>query len=353
MNSSNPALPRESALHISTPRRVRVVMRKRTAAAKQLTTPEKSHSQTLSLKADFSNATNKLIDYKNRSVQNRMLTTGEDCSRRRQRSSVSRSTTVEKPSSFKSVGFHEDSTVTYRKAKHSLGAKDLQAAFYSSEEIEKMMNKNLRLANRSTSSAGSLCSSHRVEGLQGFKECSVNDLSSPVKAHKTQYIKAVLDEQRRQRQGGYSCPEDIRRQARTASRPSRALAVQIGKKDAEQAQLLTSNSKGKPRSTPDARVRSKSICGPSAASLLTAAAVKSPSSVHASAIDRRSRRSNSMRISARTATVVMWIFDIGMWCWFKIDWSAYNGSRAWDKECSRASCIMVEVFTIRCYGTVM
>jgi hypothetical protein len=249
-------------------RKVRVVIRKR-ASTKLQSVDHKI--------LDMSPT--KLIDYKNRLRKSRVQFSAE-CNGAREK----------RPSSNKHVRKQirfDESMNSSLSPNHELTTKVMEDAFYSADDIEKMMRYHHRLAERSLSSASRVRNHDDLRGLEEFMGATA---LAAANSRKLQYLQAVLQEQARQRQEGVSCPDELRKRARAASKTSRTMALQLGQQDAQ----YNDSSSARP-SHQSARVRSKSICGPIAIAPMAVA----PAS------DRRSRRSNSMRVSVRTAPVVM------------------------------------------------
>ena len=274
MPVSEPPLP--SSESPPEPRKVRVLIRKRHASIRQASTSESSSGEDrIDNQQQQQISPSKLVDYKHRAIKTRLE---EQRQRRRQGS--------KRPKPKKQIRFDETRNVQHA-ASHSLTDQVIQDSFYTKADIDKMVRFHHRLASRSMTSSSNIRSHDDLRGLEDYMGANALATSNQ---RKLQYTHAVLNEQERQRQDGYYCAEDIRKQARLASKTSRAIALQLGQKDAQQ----TTKSNSRP-SHQAARVRSKSICGPSGPLAATAA----------SSGDARSRRSNSMRVNLRTAAVVM------------------------------------------------
>jgi hypothetical protein len=255
-------------------KRVRVIIRKRNSSRQIQPLQLSSHDKRIDV------ISSKLVNYTNRAVKSCQAAEIAKESHSKNHQSCSRHKQIRLDLSPK-IGFSSS---------YELDNEIITDLFYTAKEIERMTRYHHKLATR-------VSSSNQDDDLRGLEDLIGVNGQITSNQRKVSYLHAVLDEQARQRNEGYLAPDELRKKARMASKSSRTIALQLGQKDAMQQtmQYDTVSPAARPRFH-----RSKSICGPkNGLASIVAAATVTPS-------DRRSlRRSKSMRLNARTATVVM------------------------------------------------
>ncbi|GKY97112.1 hypothetical protein MPSEU_000669600 [Mayamaea pseudoterrestris] len=286
---------------------VRVVIRKRQASVKL----QQEKQQQVSCDDDddepvestsSSLPSSKLVNYKTRSISERHST--ED--RRERRSKICCIHSQQNAPATKQVRFDLSCNKQYV-SKFELCEKDIQSAFYSAEEIQRMMRYHKKLASKSSSSSNTSRNHGSDDDLRGLEDYMNDSAVNASNERKTLYVQAVLQEQDKQRRHGFNSPDEIRKQARLASKTSRCMALQLGQLDAQlllakqqqQSAVVVANGSSLLQSM------RRSSSHPALSSVARGTSfVRGPHLPAIAPLDRTSRRSNSVRLKARAATVI-------------------------------------------------